>query len=339
MHTPDTPTTPAPHTPDQGSPFHAGEQALQRRAGVRERLEEIGRKVIRDHMPEQHRELFEKLPTLLVGAVDATGQPWATMLAGRPGFIRTPDARTMTVGATVPPGDPVMQALQSSHRPQPLGLLGLEPHTRRRNRMNGTLVHQDGSIWQIAVNQSFGNCPQYIQAREPAWVDTLPGPVTDGGARLGPAPTALLRRTDTIFIASAAPDARAHGGPAGVDVSHRGGRPGFVRVRDEAEGTRLSLPDFRGNFMFNTLGNLLVHPLAGLLVVDPLSGDMLHLAARAEIQWDGPEVEAFQGATRLLHLQVLAHRWRPGALPLRWQDGPAAPQLADTGHWPAQPWG
>ncbi len=327
-----TATDPGPI--DRGSPFHPGEHALQQRAGVRERLEDIGRKVIRDHMPDQHRELFEKLPTLLVGALDAAAQPWATMLAGRPGFITTPDARTLQVTTAFASDDPVVQAVQASSRPQPVGLLGLEPHTRRRNRMNGTLVQQDNARWQISVDQSFGNCPQYIQAREPAWVDTPPGPVTEGGAQLGPAAAALLGRTDTVFIASAAPGARAHGGPAGVDVSHRGGRPGFVRVRNDADGTRLSLPDFRGNFMFNTLGNLAVHPLAGLLVVDPLTGDMLHLAARAEIQWDGPEVDAFQGATRLLHLQVLAHRWRPGALPLRWRDGAPAPQLADTGFWP-----
>ena len=78
-----------------------------------------------------------------------------------------------------------------------------------------------------------------------------------------------------------------HGGEKRtVDVSHRGGKPGFVRVGDD--GT-LTIPDFVGNFLFNTLGNLLLNPRAGLVIADFGTGDMLFLSGVTEIVWSGPE--------------------------------------------------
>src|SRR5690606_5085976 len=113
--------------------FHEGEQAMQARAGALERLAAIGPRVVRDHMPDQHRELFEKLPTLVIGSLDAAGQPWASLLVGPPGFVRTPDARHLRVNTRPETDDPLAAALALE---APLGLLGLEPHTRRRNRVN-----------------------------------------------------------------------------------------------------------------------------------------------------------------------------------------------------------
>lgn len=309
--------------------FHEGERAMQARAGALERLTAIGPRVVRDHMPEQHRELFEKLPTLVVGSLDAAGQPWASLLAGPPGFVRTPDERHLRVNARPDAVDPLAAALAVG---APLGLLGLEPHTRRRNRMNGRVVDDGLEGFTVRVDQSFGNCPQYIQAREPEWVPHAPLPAQRHGARLSEPARALLARADTVFIASAAP--RAGSGSdepsQGVDVSHRGGLPGFVRVQEDGpEGASvLTIPDYRGNFFFNTLGNLLARPQAGLLCVDPASGDVLQLAAEASIAWDGPEVDATPGAERLLRLRVLWHLWRPRALPLRWSAPGFAPQFA-----------
>jgi len=311
--------------------FHEGERAMQARAGALERLTAIGPRVVRDHMPDQHRELFEKLPTLVVGSLDAAGQPWASLLAGRPGFVHTPDERHLSVNARPGADDPLATALAVG---APLGLLGLEPHTRRRNRMNGRVVSDGADGFTVRVDQSFGNCPQYIQAREPEWVPHAPQPAQRHGGRLIEPARALLARADTVFIASAAPRAGSGSGSnetnQGVDVSHRGGLPGFVRVHDQdgAEGASvLTIPDYRGNFFFNTLGNLLSRPQAGLLCVDPGSGDVLQLAAEASIVWDGPEVDATPGAERLLRLRVVSHLWRPQALPLRWSAPGFAPQL------------
>lgn len=298
------------------SPFHVGEQALQSRTGVRERLEAVGRSVIRDHMPDPHRELFAKLPTLLLAAQDDQGQPWATMLHGPAGFVGSPDARTLRVQARPAVDDPLTPWLVEGAA---VGLLGLEPHTRRRNRANGVVValHEDG--FEVQVLQSFGNCPKYIHARRPEAVPTRrAGPARQLGPALDEASIALLRRADTVFIASASAARAGAARAQGVDVSHRGGPPGFVELGSGPRGLRLTLPDYVGNFFFNTLGNLLAWPRAALLVPDFDDGGLLQLAAEASIEFDGAALEAFPGAQRLLHLDLRQAWWRPAALALRW---------------------
>jgi predicted pyridoxine 5'-phosphate oxidase superfamily flavin-nucleotide-binding protein len=312
---------------DTSSAFHAGEQSLQARAGVREWLEAAGRSVIRDHMPEQHRELFGRLPTLLLAVQDAQGQPWATMLHGPGGFISSPDARTLHVRARPAADDPGTPWLTEGAA---VGLLGLEAHTRRRNRANGRVRALRDGGFEVDVLQSFGNCPKYIHARQPQTrmpARGMPsrrlGPLLDADA------VALLRRADTLFIASANAAQTGAARGDGVDVSHRGGRPGFVRVALGAHGgVRLTVPDYVGNFFFNTLGNLNEWPRAGLLVPDFDDGTLLHLATKASIQFEGPALEAFPGAQRLLHLDVLEGRLRPEALPLRWTTPETPPQFA-----------
>ncbi len=315
------------------SPYHAGEQALQTRAGVRERAERAGRRMIRDFMPDEHRALFETLPCVVVGALDARDRPWASMLTGRPGFMRTPDARTLTIGARPAAGDPFAAGFAPG---APVGVLGIELETRRRNRMNGIVIAADGGGFAVRVQQSFGNCPQYIQARThgfAAATERAPGPPRAEGALLSTEAEALVRGADTFFIASAAPGARGGAAAEGVDVSHRGGKPGFVRV-DRADGRSvLTAPDFAGNAMFNTLGNLAINPRAGLLFVDFARGTVLSLTGRTEIVWDGPEVAAFAGAQRLLKFHVEEGVTLDNGIPLKWSAPAYAPQLAATGSW------
>lgn len=312
------------------APFHAGEIALQQRAGVHERMAAVGRQVIRDHMPDQHRELFEKLPTLLLATLDDAGQPWPTMLAGAPGFVRTPDARTMRIGAHLAEGDPARAGLRVGAA---VGLLGLEPHTRRRNRMNGVVSAVEEGCFSVRVAQSFGNCPKYIQGREPGMRrERIPGPARREGARLSDAARTLVVSSDTFFIASSSASriAQAGTGGSGVDMSHRGGPPGFVAIERGEEGDLLTLPDYVGNSLFNTLGNLLLWPRAGLLWVDWQEGHVLQLAATAQIVHEGAQLAAFPGALRLLQLQVRHGWWRPRALPLAWSAAEPAPQFADA---------
>ena len=299
-------------------PFHAGELAMQERAGSRQRLAESAPRGIRDHMPDQHRELFEQLPFLLAGSVDAQGQPWASVLAGPPGFVRSPDPRLLRVDARPLPHDPLAFTLRGG---MAIGLLGIQPHTRRRNRMNGRVVALDAEGFAVQVGQSFGNCPKYITPREARYA---PGPESEPeGAsslerlkELDEEAQRLLARADTFFLATAHPAAEEGWRPAlGVDISHRGGPAGFVRVEDER---RLCVPDFVGNAFFMTLGNLHLYPRCGLLFIDFASGDRLYLAARAELEWEGPGVRAIEGAQRLMHLELTEIVRVRGALPLRW---------------------
>ena len=118
-----------------------------------------------------------------------------------------------------------------------------------------------------------------------------------------------------------------------MDVSHRGGRPGFVRVSDGPLATELTIPDFRGNFIFNTFGNLEVNPRAGIVCADFRTGDILSLTGTARGVWQGPELDSFEGADRLLSFEVEAGVFLESALPLRFEGLEFSPDLAETGTW------
>ena len=317
----------------EGSPFHAGEQEVQARVGVRDQVERAGRNMIREQMPEQHRELFETLPLLVVGSIDSEGRVWASLLSGEPGFVGSPTATTLHIQARPALGDPLAAQLTLG---APLGLLGLQFETRRRNRANGRIVTRDAESFSVKVEQSFGNCKQYIQAREPRFDRTLEGlaaPPRSEGPRLSARSCELLSHSDTLFIATASASAKQGGDGEGVDVSHRGGRPGFVRVQDTPTGTRLTIPDFTGNFVFNTFGNLAVNPHAGIVCADFATGDILTITGTARAIWEGPELEAFEGAERLLSFEVDSARFLEHALPLRFEDLHPSPDLRGTGTW------
>ncbi|HBP5359064.1 MULTISPECIES: pyridoxamine 5'-phosphate oxidase family protein [Pseudomonas aeruginosa group] len=292
---------------EERGPFHPGELAIQQRAGVREQVAGFGSRAIRAFMPEQHREFFAQLPILLVGSLDSTGQPSASLLWGDSGFVHSPQPTRLRIDGLPEADDPLAPHLEAGAR---LGILGLELPTRRRNRMNGRVLARDAEGFTVGVEQSFGNCPKYIQARSYQPGPRAPGPMLEGK---GPDPgwLALVARSDTLFIAS------QHADPlrGGVDVSHRGGPPGFLRLG--ADG-RLWLPDYAGNRLFNTLGNLLQEPRCGLLFIDFDNGDLLHLHAEAELFWPGsqPSIPWPAGAERLLALRPVAWRWRRGRLPL-----------------------
>jgi len=312
------------------SPFHPGELAIQERLGVRERMDAQGRRVIRTYLTEQHRQFYPQLPFLVVGSVSPTGQIWASLLTGVPGFISSPDAHTLRVEATPPVGDPLAQILAEG---LPLGLLGIELHTRRRNRLNGTVTALDSRGFTLSVGQSFGNCPMFIQARQFALTEAvhtpgLPRPIHPLTA-LTPAERALIAGADTLFIASTYLEAGAGGG-RGADVSHRGGKPGFVHIADDRT---LVLPDFNGNHHFNTVGNLLLNPRAGLLFVDFARGDLLYLSGKAEVIWDAAAVSAYAGAERLIRFALESGVRVSGSLPLRWSAPQPSPFLESTGSW------
>ena len=305
-------------------PFHEGECAVQERLGVRAKLVGVGRNAIRDFMPAQHRAFFAQLPFVIAGTVDAGLQPRASVLANPPGFITVPDPRRLIVRGRPLAGDPLVATLDSG---VPIALLGIEPHTRRRNRANGVIESVTLDGFSVRVNQSFGNCPKYIQARRPEYFHGDHGTkrAMHRSDRLDAQARNIVQRADTFFIATAYPAAAHDGAPHhGVDVSHRGGKPGFVRLDDDRT---LTAPDFIGNFFFNTLGNLTLNPRAGLLFIDFETGDLLYLAVDTEIIWAGAEVDAWAGAERLLRLRVREVKRVEAALPLRWGEAQLSPYL------------
>lgn len=308
------------------SPFHEGEKQLQERTGSRERMEQLGRRVIRDHLPEQHQVFYGNLSYLFVGSVDAAGQPAASVLTGEPGFIDTSKNDCLSVGAVPHPSDPLARNLETEGA---VGILGIDLSNRRRNRVNGRLGQVRADGFDLNIDQAFGNCPRYIHTRTLTPERRVAGAAeVYRGTALSGRPRELVEAADTFFIATATPTTAPAGG---ADVSHRGGCPGFVRV--SAVGRCLSFPDFAGNGHFNTLGNLALSDRAGLLFLDFASGDVLQLSGRAAVDWDSPEIATFEGAERLVRFEINEYIYSRASLGVRFSDGKASPFSEKTGVW------
>lgn len=315
-------------TPNKpSSPWHAGELAMQTQVGVVARMDEIGRRVLRNYLIEQHRQFYPQLPFVVLGSVDSAGDAWATVRSGVPGFLHSPEPSHLHVALPRDTADPADAGMDDGCA---IGLLGIELHTRRRNRLNGT-IRRDKTGFDIVARQSYGNCPQYIRLRDfrfardpsvPTEVPAIRRAALDDDARR------MIAGADTFFVASSV----ERDGVREVDVSHRGGKPGFVRV--DGEGV-LTIPDFAGNNFFNTLGNILSNPRTGLVFVDFATGDLLQLTGDAEVVVDSPEIAAFQGAERLWRFRPRAVVRRPDAFAVRWideKDG-ESPNSLMTGDW------
>ena len=309
-------------------PWHRGELAMQRSAGVEKTAADLGPRFIRDHLIEQHRLFYAQLPFLVVGAVDPAGDPWATIISGQPGFLSALDDRTLHASFKRDPSDPADKGFEDGNA---IGVLGIELHTRRRNRLNGNLAGVSVAGFDLKVVHSYGNCPRYIQLRDFEFVRDPDLPYTgsievlsdlDDGARR------MIEAADAFFVASYSGEENARQ----VDGSSRGGKPGFVRVGDD--GT-LTIPDFNGNTFFNTLGNIFLNGRAGLTFVDFTTGDMLQMTGRAEVILDSPDVETFQGAERFWRFKAMKLIRRRSALAIRWTSREAgiSPYAEMTGDW------
>lgn len=310
------------------SPFHSGEQELQGRLGLRDMNENMARRMLRPNMPEQHQEFFAQLPYIIAGSVDEKGWPWASMLVGEQGFISTPNDTTLSFNGAKINGDPFWTNTQEG---QPVGFVGIELATRRRNRVNGVIVSDKDNL-KVEVSQSYGNCPQYIhtrdlhQARDP---QTTFSPEVKMLTALDDKTKKIITSSDVFFVASHNPkdDFKDTGG---IDASHRGGKPGFVKV----EGNTLTIPDYSGNNLFNTFGNFLVNPKAGLLFIDFSTGDIVQLTGKVDLLWDkDAEIEAFKGAERAWQFHVDHGHVLKAASPYRWELKEHSPNAQFTGDW------
>jgi len=272
-------------------PFHEGELEVQRRAGVAANAERVGR-IIRPEIPEAARAFAAAQRFIVLGAADAGGRVWATVLQGEPGFLSVPAEDRLRIAARPRPGDPLADTLAGE---ADVGLLVIHPATRRRMRVNGRARPHEPNGLEVVPREVYSNCQKYIRQREVKLADPMEPPVgvARGGA-LTPAQAAWLSATDTLFLASRHPE-------AGADVSHRGGPPGFVRV---SSSDRVLIPDYAGNMMFNTLGNLAADARAGLLLVGFDGGGTLQLTGRAEVHWDHVALGDFPGAERLVELRI-----------------------------------
>ena len=271
--------------------FHEGEREVQRCAGVTAMARDLAQR-IGPTIPRGARPFLEGQRIAVLAGVDGAGRMWTSLLTGPPGFITAPDDKTLRIVAGAPPADPITDCLGDGGF---IGGLVFDPVRRRRLRLNGHVASADGEALWITVAEVFGNCPKYIQARTP---EAKTGSAVASSVRRGPTLTAsqqlAIERADTLFVGS------VHEA-TGADASHRGGRPGFVRVVDEK---RLRLPDYAGNNMFQTLGNISKDPRVGLLFVDFASGATLQLTGRARILWDSTSFSDLPGAERAVEIEI-----------------------------------
>lgn len=287
--------------------FHSGELAVQARAGQRDMADRVG-KSIGSTIPPTARTFLRSQPMAILGSIDPAGRLWASSLTGDPGFMQPLDSQTVRIDAHPTPGDPLAENLAVGGL---IGMLVIDFATRRRMRVNGEAETLPDGVILVHAHQVYSNCPKYIQARE--WENRNVEPGTAPTIRREPYLTKQqqrwIRKADTFFIASGHPD-------GGLDASHRGGSPGFVRVVDER---LLVWPDYSGNMMFQTLGNIVTDPHTGLLFIDFGSGSTLQLTGRARIIWDAHRVAEFAGAERMIEFDIDEVVELTAAIPLRWR--------------------
>ncbi|MFD0200880.1 MULTISPECIES: pyridoxamine 5'-phosphate oxidase family protein [Saccharothrix] len=255
--------------------FHEGELAVQRRAGVSRDAARLSAMVAPAGLGVGAARFLADRTFAAITARDTDGTLWISPLTGPPGFLHVDSPTALTARTSPADGDP----LRGLPADQPVGMIAVEFAARRRLRVNGTVTSAGDDGLRVEVAQAFGNCPQYIQVRRlRAAPDATrsPAPVRRGRA-LTPDDVELIRRSDTLLVGTTHPT-------RGNDASHRGGAPGFVR----AEEGSLWWPDYAGNNMFTTLGNIHADPDAALLFFDFATGRTLQLSGRAEVEWTSP---------------------------------------------------
>lgn len=316
-------------------PYHEGELAAQQRANESEMARNTSRMISTTIVAGALR-FIEQQPMLVIGSIDANGRVWASMLFGLPGFVRALDDRTLEINGSQSRSandDPLWSHLSRSKFGEKanVGLLVIELGTRRRIRINGHVRNVSTERIIIDVDRAYPNCPKYIQRRVWTTIDndhqqteaqqteaSLATSPSHKGIELNEMQKTLITGADTFFVASAHPD-------HGVDASHRGGQPGFVQILNNSQ---LRIPDFAGNSMFNTLGNFVSYPYAGLVFIDFERGRILQLTGQPEILWAQDDAQDVTGGTqRFWQFDITG--WQESALlmHLAWAFMDASPHI------------
>ncbi|OBA59549.1 pyridoxamine 5'-phosphate oxidase [Mycobacterium sp. 1100029.7] len=261
--------------------FHEGEVATQRRAGVEAAAKRLENMLRGNRLSAGAAQFLATQRFAALTGRDDEGVLWISPLSGQPGFLRGADD-TLDISAAPRENDPLYRTPTG----QQVGLIAIDFATRRRMRINGTLAESDTAGLRIRVDQAYGNCPQYIHRHDiNVSAITAPSVAPSRTASLGAADRVMIETADTFFLGTTHPT-------RGSDASHRGGPAGFVRVDSPS---RLWWPDYPGNNMFNSFGNLAVDDEAALLFVDFATGAALHLSGTATVEWTRPGAEGDDG--------------------------------------------
>ena len=310
-------------------PYHSGEIELHRRLDREEQQLEMGRKVHFPFLTPDQQALFAKITVIFIGYVDKNGLPWSSVLYGPPGFVTSANPKLIFIDIFKRCGDPLASALKPE---VPISLLGIDFSTRERIRVNGVVKSSQNKKAEIVVVQAYGNCPQYIKTRTSRFVAD---PKADAKnhffacKEIDDQTKKLIENSEMMFVSSFNPkdDIYENGG---VDINHKGGNPGFIKV----EGNTLHIPDFVGNFAFNTLGNFILNPKAGITFFDFSKKKLILMSGDVSLFWDADADQTyFLGAERMWSFTPSKIIHIHDAIPLRFMEGETSPNTLFTGSW------
>lgn len=291
--------------------YHEGELEVQKRTGEQVIAERNGRVIIGGMMPKAISFIQEQ-HMVVVGSIDYKNRPWASLIFGTPGFL-TADETQIKINRSNMVNNDVDIFWQNIINQNDVGLLVIELSSRRRMRANGKIAHVDSSQVCVDVETSYPNCPKYIQRRHTQSSDSWKNKIAKRvgqDKKLIMNQIELINKADTMFVASQHPT-------AGVDVSHRGGNPGFMKVLNDQT---IRIPDYFGNSMYNTLGNFVSNPVAGIIIPNFDTGSILQLTGSVQIHWDmNDEVLETDRTSRYWDFTVIELMEYQNAVPTDWE--------------------
>lgn len=286
--------------------YHAGELSMQKWANASAVAEQNVRS-IQSVLTKGAMGFLQKQTLVIATTADKAGRVWTSYLSGEPGFLTALNDKTLTVASDLQQSDPLYVHLESNPE---IGLLVIDLERRFRLRINGRGTYEEGGRLIVTTEQVYGNCPKYIQKRilRPH-VYQRNERRQQHGVCLAPEHKEWIGRADTFFIGSSSADGK-------LDASHRGGMPGFVQIVHEKE---LIFPDYFGNSMFNTLGNIISNPRTGLLFIDFDTGDSLQLTGNAVVIHDNQQISSFPGAERLVQFRIDELLYTENSVRISWE--------------------
>jgi len=284
---------------------------VQERAGTRHVANQLGMSVGNSLDLEFGRaEMFRELRMAIVAVVADDGHVWVSPVNGERGFLSAPDSRTLSL-VLGPENTVTNPSLRHLRVGALTSVLAIDLERRRRYRTNGKIsrVAEKGAHVHVtlSVEETLPNCPKYIQRRSIVGRRNVTDEAVEQGVQLPEELLEMVRSADSMFFGTANRD-------VGADLNYRGGNPGFVRTNGPRE---ILWPEYRGNGMFQSSGNLEVNMQAGLLFVDfDGTGDVLEVVGTAASEWD--PAQSLEASERTIRFRV--HQWRlhRSAMPFMW---------------------
>lgn len=344
----------------EAMPFHDGEEEMHKLMHV-----DVHGNPTVSALSMQLAVMLQRAPLLAVGCLDKDGNPWSTLWGGQKGFAASLGGNMMGVRTAVDGKyDPVVETLLGGdERPdgevvreegkgRMVGGLAIDLEARKRVKLYGRLVAgaisrslpteqstredqqqndvssantpstDDAATGEVQlvvhIEQSLGNCPKYLNkySISPA----TPSPtLLSSSKQLTQEGLDLIERNDLFFITSSRAD-------QDMDTNHRGGPRGFVRVFSNKEsGAEIVYPEYSGNRLYQTLGNLQVTSKAGLVFPDLETGNVLYVTGTTQILIGKEASDIIPHSNLAVKVKVTAARLVQSGLPLRGQPGETSP--------------